>query len=71
MHNKQIEIQYPKDGEHIFEFMKRFERKALKSNWTKKELYQVFDKAFCYSYHHTLDTLLDHCLFSKKDLENL
>ncbi|MEP0264181.1 hypothetical protein [Dokdonia sp.] len=70
-HNKQIEIRFPKENEHLFHFMKRFERTALHKGWTEEEVNAVFDRVFWYSYHYTLDTVLNHCLFSQSEVEKL
>lgn len=59
----QIMISFPREDEHLFDFLKRFETTALKQGWNKDQVYKVFDKAFWYSYHHTLDTIMDHCCF--------
>ena len=55
--DKSVCINFPKDDEHLFNFLKRFERKALRDGWTREEIDSVFDMAFCYSYHHILHTV--------------
>ena len=70
-HTKTVGLRFPKDNEHLFHFMKRFERTALRKGWTQEEVQVVFDKALWYSYHHTLDTLLDHYLFPETDINDI
>lgn len=69
--NKQVDIRFPREDENLFQFMKRFERTALRKGWTQEEVHRVIDRSFCYSYHYTLDTILDHCLFPESDIEKL
>lgn len=70
-HTKTVELPFPKEDEHLFHFMKRFECTALRKGWTQQEVDIVFDKTFWYSYHHSLDTLLDHCLFPERDINDI
>jgi len=66
-HSKTVGLLFPKEDEHLFRFMKRFERTALRKGWNQEEVNAVFDNAFWYCYDEILETLLDHCLFPESD----
>jgi len=69
--DKQVEIRFPKEDEHLFHFMKRFERTALRKGWSQEEVNIVFDQAFWYCYDEILDTLIDHSLFPESEAQTI
>jgi len=71
VHSKTVGLLFPKKNEHLFHFMKRFERTALRKGWNQEEVNAVFDQTFWYCHDEILDTLLDHCLFPESQTQTI